>query len=290
MTTSKPSAVASEGLIDFRVRPPYGAFRQAFPHANVPEKSDEELLDTFLDQMDAAGVDRAVVAARNLPGELDPSGIFKGKVPNSDLLAMRKRSDRFELIGAVDLLAPGLEHEVRALADQGFIGLAFEAPLYRPALHHDDEALDRAYALCQELNLIAMVTASGMIGPDLSFSDPTHIQRVAKRFPDLDIVVTHAAWPWTTQMAAVLFEEGFNAEQNVFVLPDGYLHNELMPGREHYVAAAAMFPGSFLYGSSFPNRSLAVGADGIRGLEVTGVDDFAAQTAANAQALIGRHR
>lgn len=280
-----------KGLVDFRVRPPFGGFRQAFPHIDEPGRSDEELLERFVSEMDDAGIALSVAVGRNLPGKLDPASIFKGKVENEVLSEIKRRHpERFEVIAAVDLLDDGVVEEIRALHDQGFVGIAFEAPLYTPALHHDDAALDRAYAVCEELHMLAMITASGMIGPDLSYSDPVHVQRVAKRFPDLDIVVTHAGWPFTTQMVAVIFEEGFNEEQNVYLLPDGYLHNTLMPGREHYINGAAMFPSQYLYGSSFPNRPLQVGVDGITTVEVPGVDNFAQTCADNAHRLIARTR
>ena len=43
-----------------------------------------------------------------------------------------------------------------------------------------------------------MITSSHVIGPDMSYATPEHIQRVALDFPQLTIVVGHACWPWTT--------------------------------------------------------------------------------------------
>lgn len=83
--------------------------------------------------------------------------------------------------------------------------------------------------------------------PDIGYSNPVQLDRVARRFPKLPIVVGHGCWPWVQGVLGIAF-----ANQNLFVSPDMYLMR--LPGTSDYVAAAnGYLADRFLFGSSYPS-------------------------------------
>src|SRR5215469_8781800 len=105
-------------IIDFRVRPPFGSFTRTHLYGkrdlatdpvgtnglmmNMPYyRSFEELsMDAFMQEMDEAGIDVAVVVGRTAPPP------FNG-VDNTDVAALVERyPERFVGIGSVDVSDP----------------------------------------------------------------------------------------------------------------------------------------------------------------------------------------
>ena len=90
-----------------------------------------------------------------------------------------------------------------------------------------------------------ILSAGGNIGPDCSYTLPVCLDRVARDFPKLNMVVAHGGWPWITAILHVAFRRG-----NVYVSPDMY---ELMPGNEAYAAAMNSYLSErYVYASSYP--------------------------------------
>ena len=195
---------ARERIIDFRVRPLFRSFRVQMGGGNPADPdqpSDEQVTGKFVENMEAAGIDMAVVMGRTA---LAP-GMMHAMIPNDDIVDLIKRYPRkFVGFGSVDVRAPRQAvAEVDRCAALGFKGIAFDNPLSSPPLYSDDESLLPIYERCAKNNLIISINSSAMIGAEISYSDPVHVQRVANQFPENPIVVTHAAWPYTTQMIAV---------------------------------------------------------------------------------------
>ena len=116
----------------------------------------------------------------------------------------------------------------------GCAGLALLPGWSDPPLgYDDDEAMYPVYETALALGIPVMITSSHVIGPDMSYSMPQHIQRVALDFPELTIVVGHACWPWTTQACALAMRC-----QNVYLMPEIYMHVPNIPGSDDYVRAA----------------------------------------------------
>ena len=104
--------------------------------------------------------------------------------------------------------------------------------------------------------------AGGSAGPDLSYTYPVHVDRVAADFPQLRIAITHGAWPWVSEILHVAFRR-----PNVYLSPDQYLCN--MPGMDDYVRAANGFLADrFLYASSYPFIGVKRYADWFRALPI----------------------
>jgi uncharacterized protein len=261
-------------IVDFRIRPPYKSFTKThlFGRRNpnpdpvtvnglmidMPAyKSFDELsMDAFLDEMDAAGIDVGVVTGRVAPAP------YNG-VDNDDIAELvEKWPDRFIGFGAVDPEAADLAAEVDKLADRGFRGVGVDSGWVVPPMYDDDERLFPLYERCAERGLICTITASIFVGPDLSYSDPIHIQHVAQRFPELKIVVAHGSWPWTTNACAVAFQNS-----NVYLMPDIYMNIANTPGADEYVRSANYFLSHrLIHASSYPVRPLDDALNGLRAL------------------------
>jgi hypothetical protein len=87
--------------------------------------------------------------------------------------------------------------------------------------------------------------AGGNAGPDLTFSHPVQVDRLADRHPKLQIIAAHGSWPWVTEILGVAFRR-----TNVWVSPDMYL---FLPGGQMYVEAAnGYLQDRFLFGTAYP--------------------------------------
>jgi uncharacterized protein len=113
-----------------------------------------------------------------------------------------------------ELGRPALEEFERCLADgSGLVGLAVSGSGGVPA---SDTAYDAFYRTCIEANVPALVfvgttgLGSGMPGGNgiiLDHCHPRHLDQVAARYPALKILAARPAWPWQTEMIAVMIHK-----------------------------------------------------------------------------------
>lgn len=252
-------------IVDFRVRPPFKSFRSSFLyrkrdpspdpvtafalHAGMtPYRSfDEQSMEAFIEEMDAAGVGLGVVMGRSAPPP------FNG-VPNEEVAELvASYPNRLIGFGAVSGMdVAGGVRELDRIKALGLRGVAIDNGYCDPPIYDDDARMDPIYARCEELGLILSITSSLYLGPDLSYSHPQAIQRVARRFPGLKIVVPHACYPWTTLAVAVAMQC-----TNVYLIPDLYLNTPGLPGQRDYLDAANTYLSHrLLFASSYPVRSM----------------------------------
>ena len=78
----------------------------------------------------------------------------------------------------------------RALA-LGFRGVTIEPGAYPVPIYADDRTLYPIYAYLEDKDLPVVLLTGGNAGPDLSYSNPVQVDRVASDFPQLRIVVAH---------------------------------------------------------------------------------------------------
>jgi predicted TIM-barrel fold metal-dependent hydrolase len=261
-------------VIDFRLRPPFRGFLnlaihdkgslQHYTRAGVSPAPSfiESDMDCLIQEMDSANIVRGVVLGRNAA---QPYGV----VANEDIAELvRSYPDRFVPFGSVDSrlgaragsgitgnrsVAQRMIREVDyCLDDLGFAGIAVDPGWSDPPRHVDSPTFYPLYAHCAEREVPIAITMSIFVGPDISYSEPTALQRVAKDFPSLQVIVAHAAWPWVTELLGVSF-----TSKNIWVSPDFYGHIKNMPGALHYSEAANYFlEGRLLYASAYPARPL----------------------------------
>lgn len=255
-------------LIDFRLRPPVPGYLETAMYSNParrdrftrqlgfePAPSATNLsLAQCIEEMDRAGVATGVLPARE-------SG-YLGSTSNGAVKAIvDAHPGRFVGLAAISPLDRC--RAIREIDDciaAGFRGVNIEPGAYPVPLYPDDARLYPIYAHCEDRRIPIVLMAGGNGGPDLSYSDPVRVDRVAADFPELSIVVSHGGWPWVHQILHVAYRR-----PNVYVSPDMYLAN--MPGMADYVAAAKGFlQDRFVYGSSYPLTPLEQYANWFRSL------------------------
>lgn len=262
-------------VIDFRVQPPTGSFldlhffrsRPAqedpvhgnpFAFGRGPNPSfDARSLELFVAELDAAGVERAVVVGQR-------AGARWGSASNDDLLeVLRGYPGRFAGVAGIDPRDPGAADETRrVLDDHGMIGIALVTGWSDPPLEDDDPEVMPFYEACAARGRCVIVTSSHFIGADQSHSMPEHLDRVATAFPDLRLIVGHAAWPWTTQAVALAMKH-----TNIYLMPEFYMYTPGMPGARDYVDAANTFlRHRMLFSSCYPSRTVAEALEGVAAL------------------------
>ena len=283
-------------IIDFRVRPPFKSFCDLHifrPRETAPDpftvsglqldlpsyrSFEEKSIAAFIEEMDEAEIDRAVVMGRQSPSPY-------GWVPNEDLSELVMRyPDRFTAFAGIDG-SQGEEalREIVRCHELGFKGVALDNGWCDPPLYDDDEKLFPIYEKCVEYGLIVSLTSSIFVGPDLTYCMPVHIQRVARRFKELTIVVPHAAWPWTTEMCGVAFQNS-----NVYLIPDFYGHIPNTPGATEYVRSANYFLSHrMLFASSYPVRPLKQSVEQFKALDFNSEEIRSRCLGGNAMRLLG---
>jgi len=257
-------------VIDFRLRPPVKGFLDMVMYSKAERRdgitrqhgmepaasAQAKSMDQLLAEMDAAGVTCGVVMGRY-------SGLY-GSVSNQDVAdIVRTWPGRFVGVGSID---PSDRKRAIAQIDEaialGLKGINLEPGAYALPLYTDDRRLYPIYAYCEDKGIPVTIMGGGSAGPDLSYTCPVHVDRVAGDFPALKIAITHGAWPWVQEILHVAFRR-----PNIYLSPDQYLCN--MPGMDDWVRAANGFLADrFLYASSYPFIGVKLYADWFRALPI----------------------
>lgn len=258
------------GVIDFRLRPPVGGYLDMLMYANAPRRdratrmhgmepaqsASRQSMSMLLDEMDRSGITLGVMVGR--------SSKAYGSVSNEDLKRIAAdHPGRFLGIPALDLSDwRAARRQVDAAVAEGARAISMEPGAASEPVRNDDRRLYPLYARIEEAKLPVIIMAGGGAGPDLSYSDPVCIDRVAADFPDLQIVVTHGGWPWVHQILHVAYRR-----PNLWLSPDQYMVN--MPGMTDWIAAADGFLSDrLIYGSSYPFLPADACADWFRALPI----------------------
>lgn len=252
-------------VIDFRVRPPYKSFLNAVPYKDLvrtefvcrrmeltlPQAARDGSVQKMVEEMDGAGITRAVIPARRT----NPAF---GIVDNDDVKELLQRyPDRFLGFMGIDPHdgEAALEEISRRTTQEGFTGVILECGMVTPPLYADDKTVFLIYDFCQERGIPVILLHGANAGPDLSYSAPVAADRVAAAFPKLKLVISHGGWPWVTQMLHVAWRR-----PNVYISPDMYMVR--FPGWQEYVTAANYtLRDRFLFGTAYPFVPFAQGLE-----------------------------
>lgn len=253
----------SDMIIDFRIRPPIPSFANHIIYASHTEErlkldqsklpvlhrnrdesrsARERSVPLLLEEMDAAGITHAVIMGRD-------AGPQFGVSSNEEIAGFCADSKgRFiGMAGANGTDPQKAIAEIKRARSLGLVGVAFDNGWV--GLHQDDPKLWPVYEAAAAESLPLALTASQLMGADLSYSHPDRLKPIAKRFPELPLIVTHGAWPWTTHVCSLAYEC-----PNVYLMPDCYL-NTRAPGTDEYLSSANHFmPDRLLYASAYPVR------------------------------------
>jgi len=156
-------------------------------------------LETFLLQMDVAGISKAVL----LP--IDCARARGDAVSSNDQVAeLCSRSPRFIGFASVDPLKEGATRELEhAIRQMGLRGLKLDPALqdFRP----EDKKAFAVYEVAASLEVPLVVHAGMSWAPEtpLEAGNPLHFESAIRRFPQLNFVLSHFAWPWVWEATAL---------------------------------------------------------------------------------------
>lgn len=138
-------------------------------------------VETLIEAMDSAGIAKAAVVHSSTTYGFDNSYVVDG---------CAKYPDRLVAVGSVDVLKPGAPETIRTWVDRGLVGLRLftggSTKAFDPT-ELENPASFPAWELCAELNLPMCIT-TGAIGLP-------QVMALAKRFPQVDIVLDHMTRP-----------------------------------------------------------------------------------------------
>lgn len=241
-------------IIDFRLRPPIKGFLNARFYSQ-PEVRDrntrrigfepapsavQQSMDLLLEEMDAAGITRGVIVGRNTTAF--------GAVANEDVAAVaRMYPERFIPVASVE--ASNRKNAMRQIEEARKLGMGMinmEPGGLAVPLHVDDRRLYPIYAYCEDNSIPVIIMSGGSPGPDISYTQPVHLDHVLADFPDMTVVASHGNWPWVQEVIHIAYRRA-----NLYVSPDMYLHN--LPGMSDYITAANGFMADrFLFATAYP--------------------------------------
>ncbi|MGQ0662890.1 MAG: amidohydrolase family protein [Pseudomonadota bacterium] len=151
-----------------------------------------------------------------------------------------------------ELGTPALDEFKRCLAaGSGFVGLAVSGSGGVPA---SDPAWDPFYKTCIEAKMPALIFVGttglgaglpGGAGITLDSCHPRHLDAVAARHPKLTIVAARPAWPWQTEMIAVMLHK-----PNVWYELHGWSPRYLSDDLKHEIARRLQ--DRVMFGADYP--------------------------------------
>ncbi len=89
---------------------------------------------------------------------------------------------------------------------------------------------------------------SALLGPYLDDCKPEWVDHVATDFPNLKVVIQHAAWPYSREAVGFCYKR-----PNVYLVPGQYIHYEFAGSEDYVKAANRQLSDQILYGSVYPN-------------------------------------
>lgn len=244
----------STKVIDFRVRPPYEhnwdffkdakgnlTTRKGFDRYHFEYKGSvtNESFDEFLEELDRAGIDKAVIPGRGLKG-----------ISNDALIELaEKYPDRFIAFPYVDPLEgqKALDDIDKYVINGKGQGIALEPGFAaNEAYDIDDERAYPVYRKLEENGIPLLLTYSSFALTYFDVQSPQRIDKIARKFKNLKIILGHGGWPWVREsisLALVL--------PNVYLVPDTY--GTTGPGAQDYITAAnTVLTDKIIHGSSYP--------------------------------------
>lgn len=242
-------------VIDFRLRPPFGDYVKLGMYTNkarcesyasnigkgLAPSIAEESMELLLQDMDRNGIDMGVATGR--------VAHFAGGMSNDNILELVQTwPDRFVGFAGLNPLdwRWSLKEIHRTVVDGPLKGVVLEPGAVRPPMYGDDALLYPLYAECEKYDIPVMVMLGGNAGPNVDYSFPRIIHKIASDFPTVKFIVSHGGWPWVQAVLGVCF-----VQPNIYLSPDLYLFNQ--PGWQDYVTAAHTYMRKrILYASAYP--------------------------------------
>lgn len=240
-------------IIDCRCRPPTPEFQAVFKGRALghiisrshrypnPPSYDQDSLDLFFQEMDAAGITTAVAVGRVLP-----VGIVENDHISDLCVTFPGRVVGIAGIDTTSQVHNPLEEVERCINQLGMKGVILEPGAGAQPVPYDDPSLASIYDLCSQLQIPVFLLTGPWAGPNVAYTHPSSIERVAQQFRHLSIVVAHACWPYVTESIALAMRQ-----RNVYLSPDIYVFHG---GGEAYVQELEhqFLQEQFLFATAYP--------------------------------------
>ena len=245
-------------IIDFRLRPAIPAFidHLNWRVARHPQKSSSHV-DATLDRalappelisvMDDLGIRLGVFTGRDWYGD-DPDW----PLTNEAIAETAKSfSDRFLGMGGLDPRRPDPAESVRhAVEDLGLVGICIDG--FALGTSPADPRFRVVYEACIRFDVPVVITLGALPGIpyEMDASNPSHIDEIALRYRDLRIVLSHAGFPFTSEVIGVAFRH-----DNVWI-ENSFYH--FAPGVSAAMVEAAneWITDRIMFASAFPSALL----------------------------------
>jgi len=235
------------------------AAREAFHIGNTFQP-----LETFHLELDAAGLDKAVVLPIDATTALGTT-IYS----NQQIAELCRMSPRLVGFASVDPRQPCAAEKLR----QAICGLGLRGLKLAPAMQRfwpDDPAVFPLYAAARELGIPVLFHAGMSWEPEsrLEYGQPLRFEKVAAEFPGLKIVLAHLAWPWVTEAVALALKYpniSLDTSALYFDNPSDFLRYAMT-----HVVPLSVFERSLrrqvLFGSNYPRVEIKNMARAVRSL------------------------
>ena len=204
--------------------------------------------DQLLDEMDRAGVSKAVILGQDTHATRSPA--FRNYTLKNDEIAKisDKSGDRLIPFAGVDPNAgeESLRELTRAVKKLGMRGLKVHGSANSVYLN-DRRRMYPIYDLCQEegLPILFHTGTTGLGDCEIKYSKTELMDEVCQRFPDLKVVMAHFGWPWPEVAIAIALRS-----PNVFIDVSGwkprYIPQSVLP----YLNG--ILQDRFLFGTDYP--------------------------------------
>jgi predicted TIM-barrel fold metal-dependent hydrolase len=222
-------------------------------------------LECFLLEMDAAGVDRAVL----LPIDCTTAHGCR-IVTNEQVAELAAQSERFIGFASVDPSLKDAPAQLeRAITRLGLRGLKLDPSLQRfnPG---DKKSAFPLYQTCASLNIPVLLHCGMSLAPSglAQNAHPLLLEEAVQEFPKLNFILAHFCWPWV-QEAAMLAIKYPNVYLDTAILysgtPQDALQHVLGVQVGLDVVERSLF-NKLLFGTNYPRVDMRRSVRGVKAL------------------------
>lgn len=227
-----PSMV-NNSIFDLEATPP---FARLFDRSYMGESAIQRSIPLLIKEMDENNIEIGVMALRKSVDR---------KLYDEAVELMDQYPGRF--IGFLGLDLSNVDQAIQDtkdfVVDGRFSGVNLE-PTHL-GMYASDERLFPVYEYCEKNDIPVNMTFAAMV-PDSTAAMPHRLDPVLKTFPKMRLCLSHGAWPWFTQVSALMF-----SYPNLYVSSDSYIMG--MPGYMDYINAAnSCCEDQLIFGTCYP--------------------------------------
>jgi predicted TIM-barrel fold metal-dependent hydrolase len=164
-------------------------------------KFHDPMCDELAAEMQAAGVDQAVLLAADFTWALKDSRLTIAEILQHHHQVRQRHPDRFYVFAGVDPRwgKDGLDLFERAIREYGFHGLKVYPPC---GFHGSDPRLFPYYEICDRWRIPVLVHIGGTC-PQLAFdtASPVLLDEAARKFPRVNFILAHGSVSYVEECA-----------------------------------------------------------------------------------------